>query len=228
MRSLLLAAASVLVVAPALAAQTQQSIPAKPQSEAERAKVVAAQPRPKGWAIRYDRANAVDTAFKFADMPPGFHVTSGPAAILWHADKTAKGNFAVESEIYLFKGEDRPEGYGVFVGGEALNDVAQRYTYFLLRKDGMFTIRQRQGAEVKTLMPWTAHAAVPAGPTEPGKPVQAKLRVEAGAQDVAFLVNGTRVAALPRAQVQPDGIAGLRVNHALNLHVTSLDVKPLP
>ena len=48
------------------------------------------------------------------------------------------------------------------------------------------------------------------------------FRIVAGPQTVAFLVNGTEVASLPRAQVSPDGVYGLRFNHAVNAHVVKV------
>ena len=50
------------------------------------------------------------------------------------------------------------------------------------------------------------------------------LAVDVGPSEVVFLVNGQTVATLPRDGLDTDGIAGLRVNHRLNLHVTRLDV----
>lgn len=179
-----------------------------------------ATPRPAGWAIRYDRANAVDSTFHFVEMAPGWHVTSGPAAIVYEKGKSASGDFALESELFLFPGR-RAEAFGVFVGGDDLEGDGQRYTYFVLRKTGEFLIRRREGAEVKDLVAWTADDAIPRHESEEGT-VKYLLGVSAQGDVVRFTVNGAEVAALPRAVVMPDGAYGLRVNHMLNLHVTSL------
>ncbi len=37
-----------------------------------------------------------------------------------------------------------------------------------------------------------------------------------------FSVNGVTAASLPREKVIPDGVFGLRINHAVNLHVTKV------
>jgi hypothetical protein len=42
---------------------------------------------------------------------------------------------------------------------------------------------------------------------------------------VDFAINGTQVASRPRASLATDGVVGMRVNHNLNLHFTSLSVK---
>ena len=183
-----------------------------------------AAPRPAGWTVRYDRANAVDSTLVFVAMEPGWHVTTGPSAILYDPSRTATGAFRVESEIFLFPGA-RAEGFGVFVGGAALDGDAQRYTYFLLRRSGEFLIRRRDGAATRDLLPWTAHAAIPKHQLAEGT-VKYVLGVDASdAGQVHFTVNGERVASLPRADVAPDGVVGLRANHALDLHVASLAVR---
>lgn len=179
-------------------------------------------PRPPGWTIRYDRPDAVDSTFHFVAMAPGWHVTTGPAAIVYEPGATASGDYRVESELFLFPGQ-RAEGFGLFIGGHDLEGAGQRYTYFLLRKDGRFLVKQRDGATTRDLVPWTAHAAI-APHDAPAGTVKHVLGVDARADSVRFLVNGTQVAALPRAAVAADGVVGLRVNHALNLHVTSLTV----
>ncbi|HEY0928807.1 MAG TPA: hypothetical protein VGE27_02715 [Gemmatimonas sp.] len=188
--------------------------------------------RPIGWQVRYDGGAAhaghgaggaagADTV-AFAQMTPGFHVTTGgAAALLWHPDSSARGNFVVESSIFLFptKGRDH-EGYGLVMGGSDLGGAAQRYTYFLLRNDGRFLVKQRQGDKLTTLTDWTASPAIKlqAG----GDAMKNDLRVEVRGETVRFLVNGTAVTSLPRARVNPDGVFGLRINHGVNAHVVSV------
>jgi hypothetical protein len=179
---------------------------------------------PIGWKIRADAGGDMhggkDT-LSFVQMTPGYHVTTGPAAILWSPDSTASGSFAVDGSIFLFptKGRDQ-EGYGIFVGGQALDGASPRYTYFLLRNDGKFLIKQRAGAATPVLKDWTSHASIKlqAG----ADAMKNDLRIVAGAQSVSFLVNGTEVASLPRATVAPDGAFGLRFNHAVNAHVVKV------
>ena len=181
--------------------------------------------RPIGWQLRTDAgghkmAGDVDTV-SFAHMTPGFHLTTGPGAIVWHPDSAATGAYTVESTIFLFptKGRDQ-EGYGLFVGGEALSEAGQSYTYFLIRNDGKFLVKQRQGVKTTTLANWTPLAAIAKQVgTAAAKNV---LRVEVSAADVAFTVNGTEAVRLPRATVAPDGVFGVRMNHAVNAHVSSV------
>ena len=75
---------------------------------------------------------------------------------------------------------------------------------------------------------WTEHPAIVSWEGR-GEGATAKnvLAIEVRGDEVAFFVNDQEVARVPRADVDTDGIVGLRVNHGLNLHVTSLDVTPL-
>jgi hypothetical protein len=179
--------------------------------------------RPSNWLIRFDRPGTHDSTVYFVDMPPGWHVTTGPAAILYDPAAVAEGTFEVTSEVYLFPGERR-EGYGIFVGGRSLQGPDQTYAYFLLRKDGRFLIKLRRGSETEVMTPWTEHAAVVRHDGGEGT-VKNVLGIHVTAATVRFSVNGEEVASHPRATIAPDGIVGLRVNHALNVHVTNLEVQ---
>lgn len=178
--------------------------------------------RPPDWVVRFDRPTA-DSAIYFVDMPPGWHITTGPAAILYHPDHVAKGSFRLESEVFLFPGE-RAEGFGVFFGGTDLAGTGQGYTYFLLRKDGQFLVKERRGEETTTLIPWTASAAIVPHDGSEGT-AKNVLEVQVGPADVGFFVNGQEVGRLERSGLQVDGVFGLRINHRLNVHVTSLSVE---
>lgn len=177
-----------------------------------------------GWHARLDRA--ADAGPEFTTMPPGWHVTSGPAAILYDPATTARGNYRVASKIFLFDPGERREGFGIFIGGQDLEGAAQSYTYFLLRRDGRFLIKQRDGEETRVVQDWTASPAVKSWENRGADEVTAEndLAVEVRADEVVFSVNGQEVARLPRSSVDTEGVVGLRVNHGLNLHVASLDV----
>ena len=133
---------SALVVAGALQAQDNQ--------------------RPKSFLVRWDKPGPDTTKTSFVSMAPGWHVTTGPnAGIFYDPSWTATGNYKVESQIHLF---DPPKGhaeaYGIFVGGKDLSGAGESYTYFLLRTDGKYLVKQRTGKQVKEVV---APAARPAG-----------------------------------------------------------------
>ncbi len=178
--------------------------------------------RPRDWKIRFDRP-ADESAIEFVTMAPGWHITTGPAAILYQPANVARGSYRARAVVDLFPGERR-EGFGIFIGGQHLEDDQQTYTYFLLRKDGRFLIKRRAGAETPVLVPWTAHEAIV--PHDGGEGTAKNvLEIAVGPEAVGFLVNGQEVASLPRDQVDAEGIVGLRVNHALNVHVSELAIE---
>jgi hypothetical protein len=185
--------------------------------------------RPDGWTTRFDDPDASEAQLEmFVAMPPGWHVTSGPAAIYYGPDHSASGDFRAELEVYLFDPGTRREAFGIFLGGKSLDGAAQEYTYFLIRNGGQYIIKRREGADAPTVRPWTSHDAIRSYADRGGEDsIKNVLAVEARGDEVRFLVNGEEVAVLPRADVAVDGTYGFRVNHGLNLHISRLEVTPL-
>jgi hypothetical protein len=184
--------------------------------------------RPQGWVVRPDMPSAdVEDVF-FVDMPPGWHVTTGPAVILYHPEQRATGTYRVEMDVYLFDPKGRREAFGFFTGGMDLESDDQRYTYWLLREGGQFLVKRRQGTETAVVTDWTDHEAIKAfADVEEGDASTLnEIVLEAGAETVRLLVNDREVASLPRAGLDLDGVVGLRINHGLNVHVSRLDVIP--
>ncbi len=189
---------------------------------------------PDGWVVRVDGPAAADRAtgassakdIAFVTMKPGWHITTGPAAILYNPTQTAAGRFHVTSETFLFDPGVRREAYGILIGGRNLAGADQAYTYFVIRRTGEFLIKRRSGAKTTTVKDWTSHPAI--ARYDEGKPDQRSvknvLEVRVDRETTGFFVNTSEVARLPTSDIDTDGIVGLRVNHLLNIHVTSLDV----
>lgn len=186
---------------------------------------------PPGWKMRLDSGpthsgeHAVEGGPKFWTMPPGWHITSGPAAIYYDPAQIATGDFRLESQMFLFPPGERKEGYGFFFGGQHLDANTPSYTYFLLRRDGRYLIKQRTGSTTKELVPWTEHAAIVRHPGGDGT-AKNEVAIETDGSNVNFLVNGQQVYSLPRSAAPTDGLVGLRINHNVNIHVTYLSIKP--
>ena len=87
-------------------------------------------------------------------------------------------------------------------------------------------MKRRDGAATETLHGWTPHDAVLEWSERESDAATAKnvLAIEAGATELTFFVNGEQVHAMAREGLHVDGVVGLRVNHGLDLHVSSLDV----
>lgn len=185
--------------------------------------------RPDGWLTRFDMEGASEAELEmFVSMPPGWHVTTGPAGIFWHPSHTVSGDFRLEMEVYLFDPEGRREAFGLFFGGRGLDGPEQSYTYFLLRDGGQFIVKRREGADAPTVRPWTSHPAILAY-ADRGDAATAEnlLAVEARGDTVRFFVNGVEVTSVPRSEAPTDGSFGFRVNHRLNLHISRLEAVPL-
>ena len=184
-------------------------------------------PPPDGWLARTDHGGEGLEAMQ--EMPPGWHVTTGPAGIFYHPDTMASGDFRVESTVFLFDPQGLSEGFGIFFGGTDLAGDGQAYTYLLVRQDGSVIVKRRDGRGTSTLLPWTRHKAVVswAGRGEGAATAKNVLFVEAAGDAIVFGVNEEEVFRTAREGQHVDGVVGLRVNHGLNLHFSSLDVTDL-
>jgi len=180
---------------------------------------------PPGWKVRADDPKADLAKLSFAEMKPGFHVTTGPAVILWNPDNTATGNFTIESEIFFFReGSRDTEAYGILLGGKDLAAAAD-YVYFMLRNDGKFLVKHRAGnADTHLITDWTPSSAIAVHNGTGEATVKNVISVAAVTDSVKFSVNGTQVTSYSRAHMKPEGIVGVRVNHGLNLHVSKLAI----
>jgi hypothetical protein len=183
---------------------------------------------PEDWKWRLDEPATMSPGGKmeagqwwFVAMPPGWHVTMGPGGLLFHPEYRASGRFIVESELFLFP-DSSDEGVGLFVGGQSLGDQGSPvYTSLLLRKDGSASVVRRTEGGLTPIADWAAVDGVrPHGGKDAEKHA---VRVEADSTTVTFLVDGTKVAAVPRAKVSPDGHFGFRIGRAVNIHVVRLD-----
>ena len=150
---------------------------------------------PPGWKVRADDPKADMTKLAFTEMKPGFHVTTGPAAIFWNPENTATGNFTIESEIFFFReGSRDTEAYGILLGGKDLEGAAD-YVYFMLRNDGKYLVKHRAGnGDTHLITDWTQHDAVVMHLGSEGT-VKNVISVAAGADSVRFSVNGKPVSA---------------------------------
>lgn len=181
---------------------------------------------PAGWNARTERNAPLDNV-KFVAMGNGVHVTVGPAAIYWRAADTASGSYHTVASFTQTKAPAHPEAYGLLIGGRDLADSAQSYTYFLVRTrgdTGEYSIRRRAGYTTRptAVVEWTANAAVKGADAAGAATNELSILVQGG--KVKFMVNGTEVYTADAADVDAQGIVGLRVNHNLDVHVGPLGV----
>lgn len=192
------------------------------KSMADPDKTVAASAQmPTGWMSHADGDKPGN--FKFAAMGNGWHATTGSASIFWRNTDRVTGDFHTVATLVQTKAPPHPEAYGLIFGGDALNGVGQKYTYFLVRGDGKFLVKSRNGAETSNVTSgWMENAAVVKADAD-GK-ASNKLEIQAKGDKVTFMANGTTVYEMTATPGQVNGIVGLRINHNLDVHVDGFAV----
>jgi hypothetical protein len=179
---------------------------------------------PAGWSARADGTGDIKNV-KFVVMEPGYHLTLGPATILYREEDQANGPFHATVTIHQMKKLEHPEGYGILFGGKALTDKGQKYSYFLVRDDGTYLLKRREGDKTTEISKgWTPHPAIkksgPDGKTSNLLEVDAKQNP----RKVDFKVNGQTVYTTDAGTMDLKGIVGLRVNHNLDVHIEGFAV----
>jgi len=187
-------------------------------------------PPPASWHTRAETTEGdAPGEIYFVDMPPGWHVRTGPPAIFWDPANVAEGNFRVEMEVYLFNPGVRRKPFGIVVGGRGLDGPDQEYLSFVVREGGEYAVGRRSGTSTQTLIGWTSHPAIVSWENRPGGETAARnvLAVEAVPGEVRFLANNREIVALVRSALPPlDGVVGIQVSEDLELHVSRLEITP--
>lgn len=221
MRRFLVAAAMLTVSAASLSAQGADSD-----------KVVAdGGVKVPGWSGRVDPSPASQgrtiNEAKFIAMGPGIHVTAGPAAIYWNPSNARSNNYTAQATFNQTKASTHPEGYGLLLAGRELTTANQNYLYFLVRQDGKYFVGHRANdSTVHKVVDWTENAAVKAIDAD-GKASNA-LAIVVSNDKLSIRVNGTEVQSLERSVIDgaTPGVAGIRVNHNLDIHIDGFTVTP--
>jgi hypothetical protein len=177
---------------------------------------------PPGYAIRLDRLDRDEAEFVATSDQNGLQVQTGPAAIVYRPDQVVDGSYAVHArftEIEVPTGH--LEGYGLFIGGQDLQGDRQRYTYFLVRGDGRYIVKQRHGADAPEISDgWQSSKAVRVATVRNGDMTN-ELAIAVDRGELRFSCNGEPVAEMPVGDLSTQGVVGVRVNH--NLHVRIQD-----
>jgi hypothetical protein len=181
------------------------------------AMVEAARP---SFEVRLDTESSDIGAFNVVEDDDGIRVRTGPAGVAYRPDDTVRsGDFRASATFELY---GAPVGYreafGIFVGGLDLDSEDLEYTYLLVRPSGDFLVKRRIGEITETLIDWTAHEAVQRVVAEGDQPINT-LGVDVIGAETIFVVNGVAVHSVPSARARPYGVAGIRVNHRLDVRV---------
>ncbi len=219
MNKILLAIAALGVTAMPLLAQH----PADHKADPDKKMTAGPGKLPAGWKGRVDSNDKTLAGVNAAQMGGGVHFMTGPAGIYYKAADKATGAYETHATFTQMVPADHPEAYGLFIGGSDLDGAAQKYTYFIIRQDGKYMVKRRNGADTPTVVDWTDSAAIKKADST-GR-MSNTLAVEVAKDKVRFLVNGTEVTSVDAAKVDTAGVPGLRVNHNLNLHVEGFAVR---
>ena len=187
----------------------------------------------KGWQGRID-PSAEKAGKKLSDaalspMGDGMHATSGPAAIYWNNANRGKGTYTAKATFTQTKAPARLEFYGMFIGGTDLRGDKQNYLYCLVTGAGVFLVKHRVGGEVHDLAARTEHAAI--NRANAAGTATNEVAWQVTPERTSCLVNGKEVWGYaskdligPGKLETLDGIAGIRVNHDLDVHVAGFDL----
>jgi len=181
---------------------------------------------PVGYIGRTDDPAKSIAGVTYTPAPGGmWEVNSGThdqnlSHIVYTPLDTATGTYAVRTEMDQIQTAVHPEAFGVFIGGRNLDGPAQKYGYFLLRSDGMYAIKVRDGREARVLVDFTAspHVAKANAAGQANYPITVRVATDS----VRLFVGPDPVAAIARGRIPADGIVGLRVNHGLRLTVSPI------
>jgi hypothetical protein len=199
---------------------------------------------PHGWVLRWDSGNPPLTAIEMQQRGGSFRFRSGPAAIYYNPKFTARGEFTVSAAFSQTRSMGH-EAYGLFIGGQNLEDSTQQYLYFVIKPCrstgacsgdaaksggalGEILISQRRGNGKPTALVAATHDDA-VHPDDPATGAASNVvAIHVAKDSVQFFVNGRNVRTLPRSALggmSTDGIAGLRVNHNLDIQVDGFAIK---
>jgi hypothetical protein len=179
---------------------------------------------PAGWSARPDEEGDLKSV-KFVTMEPGYHLTLGPATILYREVDRTDGPFHTLATFHQMKKLEHAEGYGLLFGGQALTGKNQRYTYFLVRDDGTYLIKRREGEKTTQITKgWTAHPAVKKSDAQGKTSNLLEIDAKQNPRRVDFKVNEKTVYTAEAKKLDLKGIVGLRANHNLDIHIEGFAV----
>lgn len=172
------------------------------------------------YTIRLDSQSSDMAEFRLVEDDDGIRIDTGPAGIAYRADDVVtRGDYVLRAKFVLY---DAPvgyrEAYGLFFGGLDLDTEEQEYVYLLVRSTGEFLIKRRLGSTTETLIDWRAHPAIRGVEAEGDQPENI-LGVEVLGRETVFLINDEEVHTFRSSRVRPQGTAGVRVNHRLDVRV---------
>ena len=185
--------------------------------------------RPAGWMVRIDSAGAatsVRDSVHLVNMAPGWHMTSGPSALLWNPKDVAHGVFVATAMLYLGppRTGDLP-GYGMFFGGRNMGTPNASYFEFLVRNDQKYLLRKHDGKKITVVKDWSPLAGIGQHQGQHDHIIQNVFRIVADENMVQLMVNRAVAVALPRKEMPPEGTFGMRIGPEQEMQVDALGIE---
>ena len=183
---------------------------------------------PAGWNARFDQPGGSLTQVDVRQAGTALAFRSGPAAIYWNTKDVATGTYTV-SAIFDQKKSMMHEAYGLFIGGQNLSDPTQNYLYFVIKpNDGTMIINHRNGnARPRAIVASAPSEAINKDAPGTGAATNA-IAIRVSKDSLHFYVNGKEVKTFAKAAIggaPTEGLAGLRVNHNLDIEVRDFGIK---
>ena len=208
--------------APVAGKLTATATPA-PQTGADSDRAAPGAGLPSGYNAVFDNASAKVSDVSYSEKEPGrWEVRTGPAHILFSRADTAANKYSVSATFEQVEAPAHPEAFGVFVGGTGLGGPDLKYTYFIVRGNGMYMVKVRDGSGTRTITDWTAQPSIPKQDAA-GKALYG-IRIDVAGNAAHVSVNGVPITTIQGKDAPLNGIAGVRINHNLHLIVTPVSL----
>jgi hypothetical protein len=209
------------VLALALAAAMQALPQGKGKADDDPDRQVKNASMPAGWEVRNDaakggRGKGPAAPSNVTNNNGVFHFTMGAAGTFYNNTWTKTGDYKYSARMKMTAPPTHNTSYGIMIGGKDMTGANPVYTYFMVRSSGEYFIANQDGART-VITNWTKTPA--AKGLEITSPQADVLGVEVKGADVAFSLNGTEVAKLPKTQLHTDGLIGFRIGHNIDVEV---------
>lgn len=177
------------------------------------------------WAMRPDSTDDPLKLENITLLPGGnIEIKNTANSTLWKPGGEATPPFRLTARVHSTNLGLHPHGAGIAFGGKDVAGDKQTYTYFMVRGDGHFLIKTRDGTETGNVHPWTEHDAV--AKEDSDLQVSNVLSVAVGKEQTRFFVNDKEVYKHTNKDLHTTGKFGVRLVHDLNVRFDQIKLTP--